>query len=127
MPATLYACTLVEKAIKEKCERSAIALKGNQDLRKRMWLTVDRGWLTNADFKFAIKAARLETAPSADPDHPPTVHSTPRYAPTDTDYCEHLAEWLPRHRNFGAYGEAGLGFPSAALGIIDARMSRPRC
>lgn len=83
VPATLHACTLVEKAIKEKCERSAIALKGNQGLRKLMWLAVDQGWLTNAD------------------------------------NCERLADWLPKLRNLSAHGEAGLGFPSTALGIIE--------
>lgn len=74
---------MVEKAIKEKCERSAIALKGNEGLRKLMQLAVDQGWLT------------------------------------DTDYYEHLAGWLPKLRNLSAHGEAGLGFPSTALGIIE--------
>lgn len=58
----------MEKAIKEKCERSAIALKGNQSLRKLMQLAVDQGWLT------------------------------------DTDYCEHLADWLPKLRNLAVSG-----------------------
>ena len=73
----------METAIKEKCERSAIALKGNEGLRKLMQLVVNQGWLT------------------------------------DTDYYEHLADWLPKLRNLSAHGEAGLGFPSTALGIIE--------
>lgn len=118
VPAVLYAYTLVEKAIKERCARSAIPLKDHRGLRKLLQLAIDQRWLTNADFQHALELKREEMTFSADDGHPPTFHSTPLYDPADTDYCERLADSLPKLRNFSAHGEAGLGFPSSALGLI---------
>lgn len=82
VPAVLYAYTLVEKAIKERCARSAIPLKDHQGLRALLQLAIHQGWLTNADFQYALELTREEMTFSADDGHPPTIHSTPRLIPT---------------------------------------------
>ena len=113
VPATLYAHAPIEKTIKEKCSRAGISLKDQGGLSKLLKVTNREGWLTNADFKFACEV------PATDPNRPPAPRSGPRYLPANTDFCEHLAETLPRVRNMGAHGETGLGFPAGSLHSIE--------
>lgn len=115
VPAILYAHALIEKTIKEKCARHGMELSKRPRLGKLMQLSIRQGWLTNADFAFALEPRKQEP----DPNGPTAFRSVPRYLPIKTDYCERLAETLPKIRNMGAHGKAGLGFPSTALRSIE--------
>ena len=115
----LYAYALMEKIVKEKCLRADVPLRGNEGLKKLLKLCIRQGWLTNADFDRAVALARNELAFPAGESEPPALRSTPRYRPSDTDYCEHLAESLPQIRNMGAHGESGLSLPASALRTIE--------
>ena len=119
VPATLYAYTLVEKAIKEKCRRAAVSLERNPGLSKLLALSIAKGWLTDAAFPFALEWMREEIVPAAGDEELPTRRSIPCFLPTGTDYCERLAISLPKLRNMDAHGEAGLGFPASALSCIE--------
>ena len=119
MPANLYAHALIEKTVKEKCLRSDVEPQKHRGLRNLLKLSIDQGWLTNADFKFALEVTRQRIVPSADPNCLPALRSEPLYVPTGTDFCEHLAESLPEIRNMGAHGEAGLSLPTTALHSLE--------
>ena len=119
VPAILYAHALIENAIKEKCSRCGVALKGHRGLSKLLKVSIRKGWITNADFGFALEWTHERIVPTAAPNRLPALRPEPRYFPTDTDFCEHLAETLPRVRNMGAHGEAGLGFPASSLHSIE--------
>ena len=119
VPASLYAHSLIEKTIKEKCVRSGVSLKQYRGLKQLLTVSIAQGWLTNSAFGFALELMHEEIVPPASESELPTLRSIPRYLPTDKDYCEHLAETLPRVRNMGAHGEAGLGFPASALSFIE--------
>ena len=118
-PAILYAHALIEKTIKEKCARSSVQCGNVAGLRRLLRLSISQGWLTNSDFEYALELTREETVTPSDSPHSIEVRSTPRYLPDDTDFCERLAEWLPKVRNMGAHGDAGLGFPGSALRQIE--------
>lgn len=115
MPVILYAHALMKKTIKEKRARWSVPLDTVRGLRNLLELSISQGCFINADFKYA----REETWSAADAPHLPGLHSRPRYLPTDTDFCERLAESLPKVRNMGAHGEAGLCFPASALHHIE--------
>ncbi len=115
VPAILYAHALIEKTIKEKCVRCSVPLDGVRGLRNLLELAVSEGWLINADFRHA----REEMSLAVEPWYSPWLRSRPRYLPDGTDFCERLAESLPKIRNMGAHGEAGLGFPASALHLIE--------
>ena len=119
VPATLCAHALIEKTVKEKCSRSGVELPKRKGLRNLLKLSIDQGWLTNTDFELALELTRQEIVPPMDPNRLPVPRSAPLYAPTGTDFCEHLAESLPGIRNMGAHGEAGLGLPSTALHSLE--------
>ncbi len=119
VPATLYAHTLIEKAIMEKCRLSSVPLKNVKGLRKLLGLSIDKCWLRNSHFPLALELTREKMIPATTHSEPPTLRSSPRYSPFGTDYCEHLAKILPPIRNMGAHGEAGLGFPATALHQIE--------
>ena len=119
VPAILYAHALIEKTIKEKCSRSSVDFSKHRGLGKLLKLSIRQGWLTNADFRFALKLTRDEIVPPADPNRLPAIRSVARYAATNTDFCEQLAETLPKVRNMGAHGELGLGVPASALLSIE--------
>ena len=119
VPATLYTHALIEKAVKEKCRRSSVPLHKIQGLRDLLNLSVARGWLVNSDFRFVLESTRMEIVPGVDESDSPSLHSAHSYQPSGTDYCERLAETLPKIRNMGAHGEAGLGFPASALHHIE--------
>ena len=87
-------------------------------LGRLLKLSIRKGWLTNADFPFVLEFTREATVPPPDAESLLANRSLPAYAPTGTDFCEHLAETLPKVRNMGAHGEAGLGFPASSLHII---------
>ena len=110
VPATLYAHALIEKAIKEKCRRSKVSLNKIQGLRKLLTLSIDQRWLVNSDFPFALELTRKEIVSAANDSEPPTIRSVPLYCPTGTDYCDHLAKFLPEIRNMGAHGRGRPGF-----------------
>lgn len=116
-PAILYAHVLIEKTIKEKCTLSSVALE--HGLSRLLQLSIREGWLINADFEYARNSKRCEIVLPADQEHEPSLRSSPRYLPTETDYCEHLAETLPKVRNLGAHGDTWLDFPGGALRHID--------
>ena len=116
--ADQYAYALIEKTIKEKCRYSELPLNGNKGLKKLLKLSICKGWLTNAAFDSMMEWTATELVPDVSGTEPPSLVTTPRYRPTDTDYCESLVESLPKIRNKGAHGEAGLGFPSSTLGTI---------
>ena len=119
VPASFYAHALIEKTVKEKCSRSGVEPPKRAGLRKLLKLSIERGWLKNADFKFALELARQELVPSADPNRLPALRSEPLYDLAGTDFCEHLAESLPEIRNMGVHGEAGLGLPTTALHSLE--------
>lgn len=119
IPAILYAHALIEKAIKEKCSLFSVPPNEFKGLKNLLELSIDRGWLRNSDFPFALELTREEMMPAATDSEPPTLRSTPRYNPSGKDFCEHLAETLPKIRNMSAHGEAGLGFPATALHEIE--------
>ena len=119
VPATLYAHALIEKTVKEKCSRSGVKLPKPAGLAKLLKLSIRQGWLTNADFEFALELTRQEIVSPTDPNSAPVLRSVSLYVPTGTDFCEHLAESLPRIRNMGAHGETGLGLPTTALHSLE--------
>ncbi|MDE0172731.1 MAG: hypothetical protein OYH76_22685 [Defluviicoccus sp.] len=117
--ADLYAYALMERTIKEKCLRADVPLKGEKGLKKLLKLCIRQGWLTNADFELAVALTHTELVFPAGESEPPVLRSTPRYRPSDTDFCEQLAESLSQIRNMGAHGEAGLGLPASTLRTIE--------
>ena len=119
VPAILYAHALIEKAIKEKCCLSAVSIDNTRGLRNLLTTCIDHGWLLNSDFRFALEFTREEIVPAVNDLELPIVRSTLVYHPSGTDYCEHLAEHLPKIRNIGAHGEAGLSVPAHALHQIE--------
>lgn len=116
--ADQYAYALIEKTIKEKCRCSELPLKGSEGLKTLLKLSIRNGWLTNAAFDFITELTATEIVPDVSGTEPPSLVTTPRYRPSDTDYCESLVESLPYLRNKVAHGDAGLGFPSSTLGTI---------
>ncbi|MCY4496186.1 MAG: hypothetical protein OXC14_02790 [Rhodospirillaceae bacterium] len=119
VPATLYACALTEKAIREKYARSGLPPKEHPGLSSLLKTCIDRGWLTNAAFPFALEWVDEDLVSPGSNSDMPGVRSKARYLPGGTNYCEKLARALPKIRNAGAHGEAGLDFPQSALGIIE--------
>ena len=114
VPAILYAHALVEKTIKEKCARSSVP--SERGLGKLLKLSIRKGWLINADFECTRNPTRWEMVPATAQGHAPP---SPHFRPTGTDYCEHLAETLPKVRNMGAHGDTWLGLPWNALYDIE--------
>lgn len=54
VPASLYAHSLIEKTIKEKCVRSGVSLKRHRGLKQLLTVSIAQGWLTNAAFGFLL-------------------------------------------------------------------------
>lgn len=117
--ADQYAYALIERTIKEKCLRADVPLRGDEGLKKLLKLCIRQGWLTNADFELAVARKLYELDFSTEELEPPVPRSVPCHRPEETDFCEQLAESLPRIRNMGAHGEAGLGLPASALRTIE--------
>jgi len=119
VPAVMYAHTIVEKALKEKCARNGVSIENARGLKKLLRLAIDQGWLKNSAFPFALEWMANEIVAAPDGKGPPHFRSTPRYSSDATDYCEQIASSLPKIRNMDAHGEAGLDFPSGALRSIE--------
>jgi len=87
------------------------------ELRHAQWKDID---LENEEWRFMVtKTETQHIVPPTDPNCLPTLRSKPLYAPNGTNFCERLVESLPGIRNMGAHGEAGLGFPTTALDILE--------
>ena len=116
----LYVYALIEKAIREKCQRSGLTLQGHEGLKRLLKISIQEGWITNTDFDYAVELMDMEIISAANnTEEPPKIRLTPRYCPTGTDFFENLIETLPKIRNIGAHGEAGLGLPSSALHSVE--------
>ena len=95
-PATLYAYALIEKIVKEKCSTSGVDPPKHAGLAKLLKLSIRQGWLTNADFEFALELTRPEIVPPSEPKplaglsfpYPSTLQPAPTSVNTWRSRCQ---------------------------------------